>query len=95
MSEQCDHAFKTNISTPKFEAVVAKSCRSPYTVEVIAHDPTAVPHVRIINVNFTSLEDRDRVRIALRFVEKEQADMLKAKSQPVQTPTLARRLASA
>jgi len=93
MSEHCDHAFKTSITAPKFEAVVAKSCRSPYSVEVIAHDPTLVPSIRIINVSFTSLEDRDRVRIALRFLEKEQADMLKAKSPP--TPTLARRLASA
>lgn len=94
MSMQCEHAFKTTVSTPKFEAVVAKSCKSVYAIEVIAHDPTLIPHVRIFNVSFASLEDRDRVRIAMRFLEKEQADSAKLKTPPP-AATLARRLASA
>lgn len=96
MTEQNDHVFKTSITVSKFEAVVASSCKAPYTVELIAHDPTTIPQVRIFRVDFTALEDRDRVRIAMRFVEKEQADLLKAKSvAPAPAPTLGRRLASA
>lgn len=94
MSEQCDHAFKVTVNPSKFEAVVAQSCKAAYTVELIAHDPTLLPHVRIFNVAFASPEDRDRVRIAMRFLEKEQAEIAKVKTQTA-APTLARRLASA
>ncbi len=94
MSEQCDHAFKVTVNTSKFEAVVAQSCKAAYSVEMIAHDPSAIPHLRIFNVTFKSPEDRDRVRIAMRFLEKEQAELVKAKTQ-APAPTLARRLASA
>lgn len=96
MTMSCDHAFKTTVSSSKFEAVVAKSCKAPYAIEVIAHDPTIIPHVHIFNVSFAALEDRDRVRIAMRFLEQEQAELAKAKSTPpAAAPTLARRLASA
>lgn len=94
MSDHCEHAFKTTLAIAKFEAIVIKSCRAPFTLETIAHDPTLVPAVRIFNVTFKSLEDRDRVRIAMRFVEKEQADLVKAKTA-APLPTLGRRLASA
>jgi hypothetical protein len=94
MSEPCDHAFKVIVNASKFEAVVAKSCKAAYTIELIAHDPTIIPQVRIFNVAFASPEDRDRVRIAMRFLEKEMADLAKGKSQAA-APTLARRLASA
>lgn len=94
MSEPCEHAFKVMVNSSKFEAVVAKSCKAAYSVELIAHDPTIIPHIRIFNVVFASPEDRDRVRIAMRFLEKEQAELMKAKSQAA-APTLARRLASA
>ncbi|MGE4063650.1 MAG: hypothetical protein AB7E79_09805 [Rhodospirillaceae bacterium] len=95
MSVPCDHAFKTTVSTSKFEAIVAKSCKSPYTIEVIAHDPTIIPQVRIFNVTFAALEDRDRVRIAMRFLEQEHAEMQKERAQQAPATTLARRLASA
>jgi hypothetical protein len=94
MSMQCDHAFKTTVAASKFEAVVAKTCKAPYAIEIIAHDPTLIPHVRVFNVSFAALEDRDRVRIAMRFLEQEHAEMAKAKSG-TPAPTLARRLASA
>lgn len=96
MSEQNDHVFKTTIAASKFEAVVASSCKAPYAVELIAHDPTTIPQIRIFRVDFRALEDRDRVRIAMRFVEKEQAELLKTKSAaPAAVPVLGRRLASA
>jgi len=76
--------------------VVASSCKAPYAVKIIAHDPTTIPQIRIFRVDFTALEDRDRVRIAMRFVEKEQADLLKTKPvAPAAAPVLGRRLASA
>jgi hypothetical protein len=95
---QCDHTFKITFAPAKFEAVVAKSCKAAHTIDLIAHDPTLVPQVRIFNVAFTSPEDRDRVRIAMRFLEKEMIEMEKARQQvqaPAAIPTLARRLASA
>lgn len=91
---QCDHAFKTTINTTKFEAVVAKSCRATYAIEMIAHDPTIIPNIRVFNVLFAALEDRDRVRIAMRFLEKEQAELTSAQP-PAPAPVLTRRLASA
>lgn len=69
----CDHLFRTTISVAKFEAVVTKACRDPFAVELTAHDPGVIPALRIFTVGFTTPEDRDRVRIAMRFVEKEQA----------------------
>ena len=96
MSEQNDHVFKTTIAVSKFEAVVASSCKSAYAVEMIAHDPTTLPQIRIFRVDFTALEDRDRVRIAMRFVEKEQDDIVKAKpAATAPAPALGRRLARA
>ena len=96
MSEQPDHVFKTTIAVSKFEAVVASSCKAPYAIEIIAHDPTTIPQIRIFRVDFTALEDRDRVRIAMRFVEKEQAELLKTKpAAPAPAAVLGRRLASA
>ena len=96
MSEPCEHAFKTTLNAAKFQAVVAQACKAAYTVEMIAHDPTILPHLCIFNVSFASPEDRDRVRIAMRFLEKEQAEQAKANAKaPAPVPTLARRLASA
>jgi len=70
---ELDHLFKTNIAREKFEAVLARSCKAPFTYEVVAADPRTVPQERVYAVAFTSLPDRDRVRIAMRFVEKEVA----------------------
>jgi len=97
-SPQCDHTFKITFAPAKFEAVVAKSCKASHTIDLIAHDPTIMPQMRIFNVIFTSPEDRDRVRIAMRFLEKEMIEMEKVRNQthpPAAIPTLARRLASA
>ena len=81
----CDHLFRTTISPDKFEAVVARSCRSAYTIEIQGSDPTIIPQPRVFAVNFTSLEDRDRVRIAMRFVEKEQADTFRERRSAPRT----------
>src|SRR6185436_473185 len=72
-----EHLFKTTITPEKFEAVVARSCRYPVKIEIHGGDPTVVPQPRVFAVYFTSIEDRERVRIAMRFVEKEQAEVVK------------------
>jgi len=87
----CEHTFKTSITTTKFEAMVAKACRETYVVELIAHDPGVIPAVRLFTVAFTTPEDRDRMRIAMRFVEKEQA----AVRAPAPAAMVAGQLASA
>jgi hypothetical protein len=79
----CDHTFRITISASKFEALVAQACRSQFQIELIGHDPTLVPQLRLFDVLFSTPEDRDRVRIAMRFLEKEQAAMAPARAQPV------------
>lgn len=88
----CDHTFSTTLSPAKFEALVTRACRSPFGIELTAHDPTVIPPVRLFSVEFSTPEDRDRVRIAMRFAEKEQAAI--AAPMP-RAPALAGRLASA
>ena len=68
----CDHMFRTTLPATKFEALVQKACRSPFQIELSGHDPGVVPQLRLFTVDFMNPEDRDRVRIAMRFVEKEE-----------------------
>lgn len=68
---RCDHIFRTTISVEKFEAVVTKACRDSFKLELTACDPGIIPAVRLFTVEFTTPDDRDRVRIAMRFLEKE------------------------
>lgn len=73
-----DHIFQTvGLTKEKLEAVCRKSCRAGFHVFLDAADPTVIPPVRIFRVVFDSVEDRDRVRIAMRFVEKEMAELTK------------------
>jgi len=85
----CDHTFRTTLTAPKFEALVVKACRTPFQIELTAHDPSVMPQVRLFTVGFSTPEDR--ARIAMRFVEKEQA----ALGQVVPRPVGATQLASA
>ncbi len=87
----CYHTFRTTLTASKFEALVVKACRTPFLIELTAHDPSVMPQVRLFTVGFSTPEDRDRVRIAMRFVEKEQA----ALGQVVPRPVGATQLASA
>ena len=89
----CDHTFRTTISAAKFEALVTKACRTPFGIELVGHDPGLVPALRLFCVGFNTPEDRDRVRIAMRFVEKEQAAGL-ATTAP-RAPAMTGKLASA
>jgi hypothetical protein len=71
MTEICDHIFQTILIADKFDAVVRRTCRSGFRINLEAADPTVVPPVRLFRVEFDAVDDRDRVRIAMRFVEKE------------------------
>ena len=71
MTEICDHIFQTVLAIDKFDAVVRRTCRAAFRVKLEAADPTVVPPVRLFRVEFDAVDDRDRVRIAMRFVEKE------------------------
>lgn len=67
--DYCDHTFRTTLNVEQFAAVAAKACRSRYWIDYEAHDRSMVPDTRIFSVIFTSIEDRDRVRIAMRFAD--------------------------
>lgn len=87
----CDHMFRTTLSTSKFEALVTKACRAPFRVELSGHDPGVIPALRLYTVEFMTPEDRDRVRIAMRFVEKEEQALKAARTpQPQVSGKLAR-----
>ncbi len=76
--EVIDHVFQVvGLTKEKLEAVCRRSCRAGFRVYLDAADPTTIPAVRIYRVAFEMVEDRDRTRIAMRFVEKEMAEMTK------------------
>ncbi len=95
-----DHIFQTNLSADKFDAVCRRSCRAGFRISLDAADPTVVPPVRFFRVEFDAVEDRDRVRIAMRFVEKELAETVKeaprkSAKPPAKAAPIAARLATA
>ena len=63
--------YTTTVSTPlvarKLSAIVKQQCSCEFWVEPIAHDPLRVPHLRIFELSFNAVEDRDRAVIALRM----------------------------
>jgi hypothetical protein len=106
MTDICDHIFQTVLTVDKFDAVVRRTCRSSFRITLEAADPTVLPPVRLFRVEFDAVDDRDRVRIAMRFVEKEVEDSMReiavgnaakpATMAPEQAPVAARsRLATA
>lgn len=82
-----DHIFQTvGLARDKLDAVCRRSCRAGFRISLDAADPTVIPPVRIYRVEFDSVEDRDRVRIAMRFVEKELAEQHKEISARMVAP---------
>ena len=79
----CDHMFRTTLPVSKFEALVTRACRSPFHIELAGHDPNVIPALRLFTVEFMTPEDRDRVRIAMRFVEKEEQLIKAPQRQPL------------
>ena len=91
----CDHMFRTTLVASKFEALVTKACRAPFHIEIAGHDPGVVPALRLFSVEFMTPEDRDRVRIAIRFIEKEQQTLAAAKAPARAPAAITGKLASA
>jgi len=87
----CDHMFRTTLPISKFEALVTKACRATFHIELSGHDPAVIPALRLFTVEFMTPEDRDRVRIAMRFVEKEE----QAAKVPQRAQAMSGKLASA
>ena len=95
-ANELEHTFKTPFAPDRISAILTKICREPFQVAHEAHDPNMLPPVHIICATFASVEDRDRLRIALHQLEKE--SMAAARSPhaqlrpiPVQQPAVAAR----
>jgi hypothetical protein len=71
MAEDWVHTFKITISLDRLNAMLKQACRQPFRLEVEGHDFNVVPAYRIIEGHFASVEERDRVRVVLRQLEKE------------------------
>jgi hypothetical protein len=71
MAENWVHTFKITIGLDRLTAMLKQACRQPFNLEVEGHDFNVVPAYRIIEGRFASVEDRDRVRVVLRQLEKE------------------------
>ena len=71
MADGHQHTFKTVFSPERLRTILTKICRNPFTLTIEAHDRLCVPPYRIVSVTFATVEDRDRLRIALRQLEKE------------------------
>jgi hypothetical protein len=75
MSEVIQHTFTTKIAVDRFTSVVAHACKARFQILLEAHDRRMVPSLYIYAVDFGSIEDRDRARIALRFIDPENSDL--------------------
>lgn len=67
--EYFPHTFRTTTTAERFNAIVARACKSKLWIGCEGLDRCYVPFTRLFAVTFTSIEDRDRVRIAMRFVD--------------------------
>jgi hypothetical protein len=64
-----EQTFATTMPYANFHKLVLRTCKSPHWVIIEGRDRSVVPHVTFATVRFSSIEDRDRVIISLRFVE--------------------------
>lgn len=73
--EEYTLALATEFSLEKMRTIATQACRgrAPLNVATIAHDPTRDPELRILELSFASPEDRDKVIIAMRMIERENA----------------------
>jgi len=73
--EEYTLALATEYSPEKMRTIATQACRgrAPLNVATIAHDPTREPELRILELSFGSPEDRDKVIIAMRMIERENA----------------------
>ncbi len=65
-AEKLEHTFQTSQSLEVIAALLKRTCRQTVRLDVEAHNANVIPAYRIVCVYFETVEDRDRVRIALR-----------------------------
>lgn len=73
MTEYCEKTFKTAMTKDVFDGLVKRTCRGPFAVTLDARDVNERPIAIICTVTFTSIEDRDRLTIAMRLASEERA----------------------
>lgn len=66
-----EKTFKTTMTRDAFENLVKRTCRAPYQLSIEARDVTEVPSSMIWTAAFQSVEDRDRMTIAMRFADQD------------------------
>jgi hypothetical protein len=86
MGEEWLHTFKVTISLDRLNSMLKQACRQPFHLEVEGHDFNVLPAYRIIEGRFSTVEDRDRVRVVLRQLEKEM--MAASKANPRRLPEI-------
>jgi len=68
-TEYCEKTFKTRMSLETFQKLALRTCRSQHWVNIEARDRSEVPSTIIASAIFSTIEDRDRFVIAMRFAE--------------------------
>lgn len=71
MSEFYEKTFKTYLSKDAFDKLAKRTCRAPFAINIEARDISEVPSSIISTIVFTTVEDRDRMTIAMRFADEE------------------------
>jgi hypothetical protein len=60
-------------STEKLRVMTKQQCRGDVSIEMLAHNPQLLPPQFVFDVGFTTMEDHDKLLVALRMLEKEAA----------------------
>jgi hypothetical protein len=98
----CEKMFKTTMLADMFQKLAQRTCRAPFWISIEGRDRSEKPHAVFFSVVFSTIEDRDRFTIAMRFAEQElaaAADRLPAKATPAAgrrapAPVASRKLAA-
>ncbi|MSQ87516.1 MAG: hypothetical protein EXR10_11920 [Alphaproteobacteria bacterium] len=70
-SDYCEKAFKTTMSLDSFQKIAQRSCRDPFWATAEGRDRSEIPFTNILSIVFSTIEDRDRFIIAMRFASGE------------------------
>jgi hypothetical protein len=72
----CEKTFKTYMQQDTFQALAKRTCRNEYWISIEGRDRNERPNALFLTVIFSTIEDRDRFVIAVRFAEEERAAAL-------------------
>jgi|GEM_PF-6837454 len=90
----CEKTFKTYMLADTFQALAKRTCRQQYWISIEGRDRNERPNAMFLTVIFSTIEDRDRFVIAVRFAEEERAAALALAPRPA-GKTAAKQLATA